>query len=124
MDLSNPSSGLGWAGKERMSLSERGPVDCVMALALIHHLVIGNNISLDRLADFLASLCNHLIIEFIPKTDSQVARLLRSRKDIFDEYDEATFELVFGAEFIVREKLQIPGSERRLYLMSRKVTIE
>ena len=35
MDLTNPSPGLGWHNRERQSLAERGPVDAVLALALI-----------------------------------------------------------------------------------------
>jgi hypothetical protein len=75
-----------------MSLADRGPADLAMALALIHHLAISNNVPLPRIAAYLSSLCRSLIIEFVPKGDSQVERLLRTREDIFPDYTEHDFE--------------------------------
>lgn len=120
LDLTNPSPSLGWHHKERESLLERGPADCILALALIHHLAISNNVPLDRIADFFADLGRHLIIEFVPKSDSQVQRLLQSRKDIFDAYAQEYFEKAFSKRFTIIRVDQIEGSERTLYLMERK----
>ncbi len=50
LDLTNPSPALGWAHHERDSWLERGPVDLVMALALLHHLAISNNVPLAEVA--------------------------------------------------------------------------
>ncbi len=55
-DLTNPSPGLGWAGEERKSLAGRGPVDLILAVALVHHLAIGNNVPLPHIARFFARL--------------------------------------------------------------------
>ncbi|GAI82895.1 unnamed protein product, partial [marine sediment metagenome] len=44
LDLTNPSPGIGWENQERTSLLERGSADTVLALALIHHLAISNNL--------------------------------------------------------------------------------
>ena len=116
LDLTNPSPGIGWQNKERSSLVERGPADTVLALALIHHLAISNNLPLDRIAEFFSKICNSLIIEFVPKTDSQVQKLLMNRKDIFYEYDEEHFENLFKHFFTLEIKVNINGSERILYL--------
>jgi len=120
LDLTNPSGAVGWASQERMSLAERGPVDTVLALALIHHLAISNNVPLDRVARFLDSICRTLIIEFVPKSDSQVQKLLATREDIFSEYDQAHFESAFGRYFAIDRTHPIEGTERRLYLMRSK----
>jgi len=72
LDLTNPSPGLGWANRERMSLAERGPADVLLALALVHHLAIANNLPLDRIARFLCDVGVWLVIEFVLKEDSQV----------------------------------------------------
>jgi ribosomal protein L11 methylase PrmA len=117
LDLTNPSPGIGWANQERMSLIERGPVDTAMALALIHHLAISNNLPFSKIADFLSKICHTLIIEFVPKSDSQVQRLLSSREDIFSEYDQATFEVEFGKFFSIERREPIRETERTLYLM-------
>jgi len=119
LDFTNPSPGLGWAGTERSSLFDRGPVDCAMALALIHHLAISNNVPLTKLAETFARLCKCLIIEFVPKSDSQVKRLLASREDIFGNYDQAGFEAAFATRFETVRREPVKGTERTLYLMRR-----
>ncbi len=120
LDLTNPSAAIGWALEERSSLVERGPVDAVLALALIHHLAIGNNVPLHRIAQFFSRLCRTLIIEFVPKTDSQVSRLLVTRKDIFTDYHQVEFEAAFKRWFDIMEKKEIKDSQRTLYRMSLK----
>jgi hypothetical protein len=120
LDLTNPSPSIGWENQERMSLAERGPADVVMALALIHHLAISNNVPLGRIASFLSRICNWLIIEFVPKCDSQVQRLLATRDDIFTDYTQAAFEREFGEYFVMEDSVIIKGSERVLYLMRGK----
>jgi len=120
MDLTNPSPGLGWGHEERDAFLNRGPADTVIALALIHHLAISNNVPLDRLADFFARAGKHLIIEFVPKNDSQVQRLLATREDVFPTYHQAGFEQAFAGNFEILEQIDIEGSERTLYLMRRK----
>lgn len=120
LDLTNPSPALGWNGNERESLIARGPVDCALVLAMIHHLAIANNLPFDRIAEFLANICRHLLIEFVPKDDSQVRRLLRSREDIFDEYDKEHFEQAFSRLFTIKGSEAIQGSERRLYRMEKR----
>ena len=120
MDLTNPSPALGWGHRERDSFLDRGPADTVIALALVHHLAISNNVPLDRLAEFFARAGRHLIIEFVPKTDSQVQRLLATREDVFPTYNQAGFEQAFSGRFEIVDQTGIQGSERTLYLMRRK----
>jgi ribosomal protein L11 methylase PrmA len=119
LDLTNPSSSLGWANSERESLLGRGPADMILALALIHHLAISNNVPLQQLAAFLADLGTWLIIEFVPKQDSQVQRLLATRTDIFDQYHQAGFEAAFRTRFVTHQVVPIHESQRHLYLMRR-----
>jgi hypothetical protein len=120
LDLANPSPGVGWAGEERSSIEERGPADAVLALALLHHLAISNNLPFEDIAGYLARLCRSLVIEFVPKEDPQVARLLVTRKDIFDRYTKEYFELAFQAYFIIERFEPIAGSGRVLYMMRRR----
>jgi hypothetical protein len=120
LDLTNPSPGLGWANKERSPLIERGPADTILALALIHHLAIGNNVPFDKIADFLSRICKMLIIEFVPKHDSQVQRLLVTREDIFNGYTQEYFEAEFKAYFDIIRSVSIDESERTLYLMAKR----
>jgi hypothetical protein len=116
-DLRNPSPSLGWANRERPSLAGRGPADVAMALALVHHLAIGNNVPLSMVAQYFAELGRNLIIEFVPKTDPMVQTLLANREDIFPNYDRSGFESAFGEHFTIKQAEPIPESERILYLM-------
>ena len=120
LDLTNPSPALGWATAERFSIMERGSADAVMALALIHHIAISNNVPLDRIAAFLAKIGESLIIEFVPKSDPKVGLLLATREDVFPEYHEAGFEAAFGTAFETNAKTRIDGTERTLYRMKRR----
>ncbi len=96
MDLTNPSAGLGWGNTERDSLAARGPADAILALALIHHLAIGNNVPFEKLAAYFHSIGRNAIVEFVPKSDPMVARLLSTRDDIFSDYTAAAFDAAFA----------------------------
>jgi ribosomal protein L11 methylase PrmA len=117
LDLTNPSPAQGWAGVERLSLEDRGPADALLVLALIHHLAIGHNLPLDRIASYLSRLGRWLVIEFVPKSDSQVRRLLLSRPDIFPAYTKEGFEKAFAAHFTISAAAPVEDSERWLYSM-------
>ena len=117
LDLTNPSPAIGWDHTERDSFGQRGPADMALALAVIHHLAISNNVPLPQLAQFFAARTKWLVIEFVPKSDSQVKRLLSSRKDIFPSYTREGFEAAFLERFIIHKAELVRDSERVLYLM-------
>jgi hypothetical protein len=120
MDLTNPSPALGWAHQERRSLLERGPADVAMALALVHHLVIANNVPLPRLADVLARAGRRLVVEFVPREDPMVQQLLASRRDIFTDYSLDGFRAAFGERFVTLDEAPVADSLRTLFLMERR----
>jgi hypothetical protein len=124
IDLANPSPSMGWDLQEKMSLIERGPVDTVLALALIHHLVISNNLPYKNIAEFFSKIGNSLIIEFVPKHDSKVKQLLSTREDIFNEYNQESFEREFSHYFRIIRREKIKFSERIMYLMSKGIPDE
>ena len=122
LDLTNPSPAIGFANHERESAGERirRAPDCIMALAVIHHLAISNNLPLDMIAEWLASLSKNLIIEFVPKEDSQVQILLATRRDIFPDYNLESFEEIFGKYFNLIKREGVKNSKRVMYLFERK----
>lgn len=125
LDLTNPSPAIGWENRERDSLIERGPADTVMALALVHHLAISNNLPFDKIAQFFKNICEKfLVIEFVPKNDSQVQRLLKTRDDIFPNYSKDTFENVFVKYFEVIKSKKVIESNRILYLMAKRTNVK
>jgi len=119
LNLSNPTPAIGWENQERRSFSQRAGADVVLALALIHHLAISNNLPLSKLASFFAKICRWLIIEFVPKEDPKVQSLLGHRGDIFPRYTVNAFEREFGRLFVIENRTEIRSSKRILYLMRR-----
>jgi hypothetical protein len=120
-DCCNPTPSIGFANKERPSLLQRGKPDLTLALALIHHLAISNNLPLSDIADFFAGISRFVIIEFVPKADSQVERLLLNREDVFTDYTIEKFRTDFSLVFNIIEERQIPGSVRTLFLLERRI---
>lgn len=120
MDLTNPSPGNGWENEERFSLTQRGPVDLVIALALVHHLAISNNLPFSRIAGYFAELGRFLIIEFIPKGDSNADLLLTGHEKTFSGYNLDGFLTGFKKFFSVKRSDKIKGSKRMLFLMEKK----
>lgn len=91
LDAANPSPSQGWGQAERKGMAERSNPDALVALAFIHHIVIGRNVPMEMCLDWIISMAPVGIIEFPPKSDIQVQKLLAQREDIFPDYDEAHF---------------------------------
>lgn len=119
-DLTNPSAGIGWANRERDALVQRGPADLLLALALIHHLALTNNTPLTQISAYFRELGRSLIIEFVPKSDSQVQRMLSSREDIFTDYTQEGFEAAFSRHWEIIERAPVTDSDRVLYWLKGK----
>lgn len=117
IDLTNPSPSIGWNNKERVSFIQRANADVVMALALIHHLAISNNVPLQEISKTLSGMGEYLIIEFVPKEDSQVQRLLATRDDIFSEYNIGGFTKAFEQDFLVIKRIAISNTKRVIFLL-------
>jgi|JI10StandDraft_1071094.scaffolds.fasta_scaffold08201_13 hypothetical protein len=117
MDLLNPTPDSGWAQQEWKGLIERGPADMVLVLALVHHLCLSGNISFPQLVSFLSRIAGHMIIEFVPKDDPQSRRLLKTRKDVYQNYHQAAFESAMSQHFTVLETKTVSSTGRTLYLM-------
>lgn len=119
-DLTNPSANIGWANRERDALAARGPADLLLALALIHHLALSNNTPLPGISAYLRELGSSLIIEFVPKSDSQVQKMLASREDIFPDYTPAGFEAAFSQHWEIVDRNPVADSDRVLYWLRGK----
>ena len=91
----------------------------MLALALIHHLVIGNSVPCGKAAEFLARLGPWLIVEFVDPADPRVRQLLSTRTDTHP-YDEATFIDGFCEHYEIVRREPIQGSSRVLFLMRRR----
>ena len=116
VDIADPTPATGFDNTERSAFTDRMTADLVVALALLHHLVLGRNIPLSRIADYFSRLTHSwLILEFIPLSDPKAKDLVRNRRGALPLYDAASLEDCFGRHFTIDKQLPIPGTERILY---------
>jgi ribosomal protein L11 methylase PrmA len=122
LDVANPSPGAGWGSEERQPLLARANADMIIALALVHHLAISRNVPLPMLVDLFARLAPWAIVEFVPKADPMVRRLLATRLDVFPDYDLDHFRGALAARFTIRAEVAIDDSPRVMFLLERRET--
>lgn len=115
-DVADPSPGLGWRGRERRPLEQRSRPQLTFCLALIHHLVLRENLLLPEVLDWLAGLGGTLVIEFVDKSDPQSRSLLAHRRDQYDDYSAEQFEHLLRARWRIAEQERLPSGTRTLYL--------
>ncbi len=119
--LAEPSPAVGFRNRERAGLVERTRADCVLALALIHHLRVGDNLSLEAQRELFADLTRaHLVLEFVPPADPMFERLLRFRTDRFDDFSLERCRAAFGPSFAIVGEAAVPGTQRTLLFMERR----
>ncbi|MES2907614.1 MAG: class I SAM-dependent methyltransferase [Pseudomonadota bacterium] len=115
LDASNPSPDQGWQQRERGGFQSRSRADALLALAFEHHLAIARNIPLVQVIEWLLSLAPQGVIEFVPKADSTVQRMLALREDIFDTYTLENFESILAARADITAKQEISTHGRVLF---------
>jgi len=113
-DLMSPSPSQGWAEQERGGWRARAPVDAALALAIVHHLAIANNVPLGAIVDWLLALAPRGVVEFVAKDDRQVGRMLSAREDIFPDYSPAAFRDLLSRKARIVRSSELPGGTRHL----------
>ncbi|MGZ8784604.1 MAG: methyltransferase [Acidimicrobiia bacterium] len=115
IDLADPTPGMGWRGRERRRLEDRGTPDLALMLALIHHLVVGSNVPLLEVIDWMASLDAEVVFEWVPPDDPMVAELTVNKKqrEIHPDYREDV--LRDGLEQHFEIVSEAPAANRTLF---------
>lgn len=122
VDVAAPSPAIGWKNRERRSFLDRAcRFDCVMALAVVHHLLVSNRIPLEEVVDLLARLSSrHLILELVDHTDPMFRRLARGHQELHSEQTIAMQERAFEERFRIVERRELEGIPRTLYVMEKR----
>ncbi|QDV32513.1 class I SAM-dependent methyltransferase [Tautonia plasticadhaerens] len=121
LDLSSPSPAIGYLNRERPSFLDRVGADCVLALALIHHLHVSGNLPLPAIRDLFAALTRrHVILEFVPPHDPMFRRLMTFRSTRHDDFTIEACRDAFATAFEVVDEQPIPDSPRTLMLLTKK----
>jgi SAM-dependent methyltransferase len=120
-DVSCPSPGLGYMNTEWPSFLERSEHDMVIALAVIHHLLVSANLSMEAIRDMFSSLSrSHLILEFVPPQDPMFQKIMRFRVNLFDHVNLEYCKKIFSEKYNLVTEQQITGSQRVLLLFEKK----
>lgn len=115
IDICNPSPAIGYCNRERPGFMERARMDCVLALALIHHLHVSANLPLESISDLFAQLTRQfLVLEFVPREDVMFQRLLAYRSESFDHYTLDKCIQAFQSHFKLIQRVDITESRRTL----------
>jgi SAM-dependent methyltransferase len=120
LNLMNPSPSTGWKLKARKDVFTRFKADTFLALALMHHICISNNVPLKSFVDFLRSIASQGIIEWVDKSDPMVQFLLRNREDIFKDYTWENFETIVKDKFIIKNCIELNKGKRKILLLEEK----
>ena len=118
-DATNPSANIGWNEKERKSFNQRANFDGLLALAFEHHLAIAKNIPLDEAINWLISLAPKGLIEFVPKSDETIQKMLKFKGDIFPDYNEDNFKNIIEKKANIISIKEITSSGRKIYQYER-----
>jgi SAM-dependent methyltransferase len=118
-DVVDPSPGLGWLGRERLPLADRGRPDLVLCLALLHHVSLSHNVPLPSFLDWLAGLGAEIVVELPTRDDPKVRELLdRKGARANPDYETDAFEQALGERFQVERREALPSGTRILYRAS------
>jgi hypothetical protein len=114
-NVTDPSPNLGWRNIERKRLDERGQPDLILALALIHHIVIGGNIPLAEFVQWLRDLGGELVIEFVTREDPMVKTLLRNKDERYEDYQPDVFERELAERYQIVNRQSLGSGTRVMY---------
>jgi SAM-dependent methyltransferase len=121
MDLAETTPNMGVLEKEFSSIYTRAKSSMVFGLALIHHLFISNQLNFDQIASMFNEFSEkQVIIEFIPITDEKVQFLIKDKQREYADYTEEGFTKALEQFFQIKERMQLDGSERILYLLEKQ----
>ena len=122
VDLARPTPAAGWENRENASFLARcaGHFDTVMMLAVLHHLMLRNQIPMERIAALCSDLTTRwLILEWVPPTDPKFQELLRGREEIYTHITEVAFRDAFAEYFTTIDELTLANGRIMLRLQKR-----
>ena len=122
VDLTRPTPGLGWRNTECRAFLDRacGPFDCVLMLAVLHHVLVSERIPLDEIMQLAFDLTtNLLLIEYIPPDDPMFQLIARGNDHLYESLSSAEFERISEKYFVIERKERLEPSQRWLYKMRR-----
>jgi SAM-dependent methyltransferase len=121
IDFARPSPALGWRNAEQPSFIDRatGAFDGVMMLAVIHHLLVTDQVPLADVLELASQLTRRwLLIEYVDPGDAMFRKIARGRDSMYTWLTREVFVSAASVHFDIVQSAELQGSGRCLYLMS------
>jgi SAM-dependent methyltransferase len=106
-DIARPTPAVGWENAESVALLPRleDQFDLVLMLAVIHHLLLMEQIPLPAIIALCHRLTRrHLVIEWVPVEDPMYQSLMRGRDSLYGSLSEADLLTACDGRFQVRDR--------------------
>jgi SAM-dependent methyltransferase len=120
-NIARPTPAAGWKNREQLSLLDRisGRFDLVLLLAVIHHLILREQVPLAHIAGLCAQLTQRwLIVEWVPPSDPMFQEWLRGRDDLYGHLSEDDLNQAMAPFFRVADRCALENG-RILLLLER-----
>ncbi len=119
IDFSRPPGACGWENRECASFLERARAkfDCILMLAIVHHLLVSERVPLDRIFDVAMQLTRrHAIVEYVDPADSQFRAIARGRESLHGDLTRESFEATAAKYFAIRSSWRVTATRSVYWL--------
>ncbi len=120
-NIARPTPAAGWRNREQLSLLDRltGKFDLVLMLAVIHHLILREQLPLRHIGELCASLTRRwLVLEWVPPSDPMYQEWLRGRDELYGHLSENDLNEAFAPFFQFADRCALDNG-RVLLLLER-----
>jgi SAM-dependent methyltransferase len=120
-NIARPTPAAGWRNREQLSLLDRltGKFDMALMLAVIHHLILREQLPLAHIGELCATLTRRwLVLEWVPPADPMFQEWLHGRDELYGHLSESDLNQAFAPFFAVVERTEL-GNGRVLLLFER-----
>ncbi len=117
-NLMELSPDQGWQLHERSNQLDRIKSDFFLALALIHHICITENVPLENFVLFLKRTAPKGIVEWVDIDDDMVQFMLRHRRNIFPDYRWENFRKILERYGTIQDIVETHNGKRKLCFVS------
>jgi SAM-dependent methyltransferase len=122
VNLARPTPAFGWRNEECPSFLERtrGRFDWVLMLAVLHHMLVTEQVPLPAILELASELTTELlVIEFVAPEDPMFRRLVRGREELFGGLSREFFEQT-SARWFEPVRAEQLSPTRRIYALRKR----
>jgi len=122
VDIGRPPGACGWQNSECPAFLDRARenFDCVLMLALLHHLLVNERVPLTAILQLVGELTTRwAVVEYIDPDDSNFQQIARGRDALHRDLTRESFESAAQGWFQIADFCEVSAT-RRVYLLRKK----